>query len=57
MKKLEILTVQEVADILKVDLETVYRMIERKELPVYRVGRVWRVKAEDVEKVCDKSDS
>ena len=40
MMKLEVLTAQEVAEILKVDLQTVYRMIKRKELPAFRVGRV-----------------
>ncbi len=38
MKKLEILTVQEVAEMLKVDLQTVYHLIKRKELPAFKVG-------------------
>lgn len=40
----EVLTVDEVADLLRVDRKTVYEAIRRRELPgVVRVGRAIRV--------------
>ena len=37
-----ILRVSEVAEVLRVDPDTVYSMVRRGELPVIRVGRVFR---------------
>ncbi len=37
-----ILRVSEVAEVLRVDPDTVYSMVHRGELPVIRVGRVFR---------------
>ena len=51
-KKLQVLKAEEAADLLKVDLQTIYRMIKRKELPAFRVGRCWRINAQDLEKLC-----
>lgn len=43
------LTTDEVQDMLRVDLRTVYRLIKRGELPAIRVGRQWRFRRADVE--------
>lgn len=43
------LRVREVADQLRVDPRTVYRMIERGELRAVRTGRSWRVEADSLE--------
>ncbi len=40
----ELLTVAEVADILRVSTMTVYRLIRSGELPAVRVGRNYRVR-------------
>jgi excisionase family DNA binding protein len=48
---MELLTVQETADILKVSPVTVRRFIKSRRLPAVRVGRALRVKREDVEKM------
>ncbi|HUT25134.1 MAG TPA: helix-turn-helix domain-containing protein [Sumerlaeia bacterium] len=39
-----LLTIEEVADYLKVSPKTVYRMIQRKEIPCYKVANQWRFK-------------
>src|SRR5438309_1514460 len=44
--KARFLTVQEVADLMRVSSMTVYRLIKAGELPAVRVGRSFRVRAE-----------
>jgi excisionase family DNA binding protein len=39
----EILTIQEMANHLRVHRSTIYRLIWRRELPVFRVGSDWRI--------------
>lgn len=43
MKNDEILTVQEVADLLKTTRQQVRKMIANEELPAVKVDREWRV--------------
>ena len=43
------LTVQEVADLMRVSTMTVYRIIKSGELPAVRVGRSFRVSDQDVD--------
>jgi excisionase family DNA binding protein len=43
-----LLTVNEVADLLRVSRMTVYRLIKTGELPALRVGRSYRLREEDV---------
>jgi excisionase family DNA binding protein len=43
-----LLTVNEVADLLRVSRMTVYRLIKNGELPALRVGRSYRLREEDV---------
>jgi excisionase family DNA binding protein len=38
----DLLNVEEVADLLKVHRSTVYRMVEKGELPAFKVGFRWR---------------
>jgi len=45
-----ILTVQEVARYLRVHTMTVYRMIQRGDLPGVRVGRGWRFKRDQIDR-------
>ena len=37
-----LLTIKEVADYLRVDRYTVYRLLAMKELPAFKVGNQWR---------------
>ncbi|WP_432807223.1 helix-turn-helix domain-containing protein [Providencia alcalifaciens] len=45
----EILTLKQVADYLKVNEKTVYRLIASKKIPCFKVGHSWRFKKEDLE--------
>lgn len=43
------LTVREVADLLRVDSKTVYRLTQRGELPGFKVAGSWRFMRDDIE--------
>ncbi len=49
LSKTRFLTVQEVADLMRVSSMTVYRLIKAGELPAVRVGRSFRVSEPDVD--------
>jgi excisionase family DNA binding protein len=49
LSKSRFLTVQEVADLMRVSSMTVYRLIKAGELPAVRVGRSFRVSEPDVD--------
>jgi len=42
----EYVTVEELANVLKVNVRTIQRIVQRKELPAIRVGRQWRFRRE-----------
>ena len=46
----DVLTVLEVAAILRIHRSTLYRMIERGEIPYFRVGYDYRFDSESIEK-------
>jgi excisionase family DNA binding protein len=47
--KPEFVTVEELAETLKVHPRTIQRIIQRKEMPAIRIGRQWRFRREWVE--------
>jgi len=49
LSKSRFLTVQEVADLMRVSSMTVYRLIKAGDLPAVRVGRSFRVADTDVD--------
>ena len=49
MKKDSFLTAQEAADILKVNIMTIYRYINSKQLPAYKIGKQFRIENSDFE--------
>ena len=49
LSKARFLTVQEVADQMRVSSMTVYRLIKAGDLPAFRVGRSFRVSELDVD--------
>ncbi len=53
MSEHDLLTVDEVAEYLRIKATTVRDLIKRGELPAARVGRVYRIKRADVEKLLD----
>jgi excisionase family DNA binding protein len=46
----KVLTIPEVSLYLRVSRKTVYRMLQRKELPAFRLGGDWRINVEDLER-------
>jgi len=45
----EILTLQEVAEYLKLNEKTIYRLAQRGELPGFKAGGSWRFRRGDIE--------
>ena len=51
VEKPEVLTVDEVSDLLKVSPQTIYNMVKDGRLPASKVGREWRFNRIEIEKV------
>lgn len=49
----EYLTVEEVAQGLKVSTDTILRLIKRKELVAYKVSGAWRIHPDDLKRYLD----
>jgi excisionase family DNA binding protein len=47
-----ILTVKEVANYLHVSRATIYQLVNRKELPAFKVGSDWRFNVEQIDSWC-----
>jgi excisionase family DNA binding protein len=47
-----ILTIENVAEYLRVHPSTIYRMLKKKQLPAFKVGRDWRFKREAIDRWC-----
>jgi excisionase family DNA binding protein len=45
----EILTVNEIADYLKVDRKTIYRLVKQGKIPGRKVGGTWRFKKDTLD--------
>jgi excisionase family DNA binding protein len=45
----EMITIQQVANYLKVDRLTVYRLVTQKGMPAFKVGGQWRFKQEMID--------
>ena len=50
----EIMTVNEVAQYLKISLITTYRLVQDGRIPAFKVGRNWRVKRSDLADFIEK---
>jgi excisionase family DNA binding protein len=44
----KVMTMDEVAEYLRVHRTTIYRLIKRHKIPAFRVGKNWRFNIEDV---------
>ena len=49
MSEQSALTVKDVADLLRVDSKTVYRLVQRSELPGFKVAGSWRFLRSDID--------
>ena len=45
-----VLTLEEVANYLRVHPSTIYRMLKRQEIPAFKVGSDWRFNLESVDR-------
>ena len=45
-----ILTIQDVAEYLRVHPSTIYRLLKKKQLPAFKVGRDWRFDREEIDR-------
>ena len=52
-----LLTVSEVADFLRINKSTVYRMAKQGRLPATRVGRQWRFRKSVLDSLVEPTDS
>lgn len=46
----KLLSVDDICDYLGIGRDTVYKWIEVKRLPAYRLGRLWKFKKEEVDR-------
>lgn len=53
--KEKLLTINEIIAILKVSKLTIYRYIKAGKLPAYKVGRDYRIKQDDFNKLLEKN--
>jgi excisionase family DNA binding protein len=51
----EFMTIGEVADLLRVDVRTVYAAVQRGELPAARIGRQYRISREALQEWAGRS--
>ena len=51
----EVLTVTEVAQLLKVHPSTIYKLLKRRQLPAFRIGTDWRFNRVQIEEWCASS--
>ncbi len=47
----EIMTLEEVATYLKVTTRTIYRMLEEKQIPAFKLRGTWRFRKDEIEAV------
>jgi len=47
----ELMTLEEVAAYLKVTTRTIYRMLEEKQIPAFKIRGTWRFRKDEIEAV------
>lgn len=56
-QKLTLLTIKEVAEILRVDPLTVNRWIQANKLKAFKIGKLWRIKEEDLKQLIEEGEN
>lgn len=49
MSEPDVLTIREVADLLRIGEKTAYTLVQNRELPGFKVGGQWRFRRSDIE--------
>jgi excisionase family DNA binding protein len=47
-----VMTLQEIADYLRVTRSTIHRLLKRNQIPAFRIGRHWRFNVEEIDNWC-----
>jgi excisionase family DNA binding protein len=47
-----VMTLQEIADYLRVTRSTIHRLLKRNQIPAFRIGRHWRFNAKEIDDWC-----
>ena len=47
---MEVMTIKEIAEYLRVSYATIYRLIRKGALPAFKIGGQWRIKKEELNK-------
>ena len=55
MMKERLLSVDDIGEYLGIGRDTIYKWIETKGLPAYRLGRLWKFKKDEVDEWLKKS--
>jgi len=50
----ELLTLEEVAKYLKISKHTLYKMLEKRKIPAFKVANQWRFKKSDIDRWLEK---
>jgi excisionase family DNA binding protein len=53
----EILTAKEAGEMLKVSDQTIRAMIRQGKIKAIKIGRAWRIKREEIERIIEKGDA
>ena len=53
----QIMTVEEVAEFLKLSKITVYKLVKKGQVPGFRVGNSWRFRKEDIVEIISRQNS
>ena len=51
------MTLQEVAEYLRVTRSTIHRLLKRNQIPGFKIGRHWRFRLEEIENLCSSNTS
>jgi excisionase family DNA binding protein len=52
----KVLTLEELADYLRVHPSTIYRLLRKNQLPAFKVGSDWRFNLDSVDKWIDQAE-
>ena len=52
----QIMTVEEVADFLKLSKITIYKLVKKGQLPGFRVGNSWRFRKDKIFEIISRQD-
>ncbi len=45
----EFMTLEEVAEYLRISINTLYKMVQQKRIPALKVGRLWRFRKDEID--------